>query len=237
MNRNYGKWFLTNVKKAIIDYKMIEDGDVIAIGVSGGKDSSALLFMLDLVRKHSPFPFEMIAITIDLGFGMDFEPVRNFCNQLSIPYHIEKTHIGKIVFDIRKESNPCSLCAKMRRGALVNAAKKLGCNKIALGHHGDDAIETLFLNLLFTGRLDTFLPSTHLSRKNLAQIRPLIYLSEQTVKSVVYAKKLPVISNLCPVSGSTERNKIKTLIDQMEDLFPTSRANILSALKRRKFVF
>lgn len=235
MNKNYGKWFLTKVKKAIIDYKMIGSGDKIAVGVSGGKDSSALLFMLDAVRKYSPFHFDMLAISIDLGWGMDYSPLKKYCNELRIPLEIVKTNIGPLVFNVRKEPNPCSLCSKMRRGALDNAALRLGCNKVALAHHADDMMETLFLNLIFTGRFATFEPSTYLSRKNLTLIRPLIYLDERTIKTVVNAKNLPVIESPCPASGVTMRHEMKVLMDHMEKIFPKARSNILAAMKRRNF--
>lgn len=235
MNRNYGKWFLTKVKKAIIDYKMIDSGDRIAVGLSGGKDSSALLFILDAVRKYSPFRFDMVAVSIDLGWGMDYSPLKKYCNELRVPLEIVETNIGPLVFDVRKESNPCSLCSKMRRGAPDNAAINLGCNKVALAHHADDIMETLFLNLIFTGRFTTFEPMTYLSRKNLTLIRPLIYLDERTIKTIVSAKNLPVIESPCPVSGTTMRVEMKALLDHMEKIFPKARPNILAAMKRKNF--
>jgi tRNA(Ile)-lysidine synthase TilS/MesJ len=235
MNKNYGKWFLTRVKKAIIDYDMIKNGDKIAVGVSGGKDSSALLFILDAVRKYSPLKFDMVAVSIDLGWGMDFGPAKKFCHDIGVPLEIVKTEIGRLVFEIRKEPNPCSLCSKMRRGALDNAALKLGCNKVALAHHADDAIETLFLNLIFTGRFYTFEPRTYLSRKNLTLIRPLIYLDERTIKTIVNAMGLPVVENPCPASGKTMRGEMKALFRHMEEIYPKAPANILAAIKRKNF--
>ncbi|MCR4431636.1 MAG: tRNA 2-thiocytidine(32) synthetase TtcA [Tepidanaerobacteraceae bacterium] len=235
MDRNYGKWFLTKVKKAIIDYKMIDRNDRIAVGVSGGKDSSALLFIMDAVRKYSPFRFEMMAISIDMGWGMDYSSIQKYCNELHIPLEIVETKIGPLVLDVRKDSNPCSLCSKMRRGALDNAAVKLGCNKVALAHHADDIMETLFLNLIFTGRFATFEPKTYLSRKNLTLIRPLIYLEERIIKTIAGAKNLPVVENPCPVSGTTKRNEMKVLLDRMEEIYPKARPNILAAMKRKNF--
>lgn len=235
MDKNYSKWFLAKVKKALKEHEMIKNGDKIAVGLSGGKDSSALLFILDLIRNYSPLKFDITAVTIDLGWGMDYDPLIEYCKSINISYEIEKTHIGKIVFDVRKESNPCSLCSKMRRGALDNVALKLGCNKVALAHHADDLIETLFLNLIFTGRFKTFEPKTYLSRKNLTLIRPLIYLEEGTIKSIVNAKCLPVIENPCPASNATKRQDIKEIVEQIEKIYPKARSNILVAMKNKNF--
>ena len=235
MNRNFGKWFLTRVKKAIIDYNMIENGDRIAVGVSGGKDSSALLFILDLLRKYSPWKFDIIAVNVDLGWEMDLAPVIDFCRQRDIPFEMVKTDIARVVFDIRKEPNPCSLCSRMRRGALDSAAVALGCNKVALAHHADDLMETLFLNLIFTGRFETFEPKTYMSRKNVTLIRPLIYLSEKTVKSIARSQNLPVIESPCPASGTTKREEMGKLLDKMDQIFPKARENILAAIRRRDF--
>lgn len=236
MDKNYGKWFLTKTKKAVIDYKMIQNGDKIAIGVSGGKDSSALLFIMDALRKYSPFRFDIVAVCIDLGWGMDYEPLKSYCDELEIPLEIVETKIGTIVFDVRKESNPCALCSKMRRGALDNAALSLGCNKVALAHHANDAIETLFLNMIYTGQLTTFEPKSYLSKKGLTLIRPMVYLDERTVKSVAHAKNLPVLDNPCPASGNTKRNDVKLILDQMQNTFPKAIPNILAALKRKNFL-
>lgn len=234
-NRNYGKWFLTKVKKAVKDYNMIENGDKIAVGISGGKDSMGLLFILDLLKKSSSLTYDIVAITIDLGWNMDFSPIEVFCKKLGIPYIVENTLIGKIVFDVKNESNPCSLCAKMRRGALDNVAKDMGCNKVALGHHGDDAIETMFLNMIFAGRLSAFEPKSYLSRKDLTLIRPLIYLKEQTVSSIVNTCEIPIVENLCPASDKTKRNDMKKLVDETEKIFKNSRSNMIEALKRVDF--
>lgn len=235
MNRNFGKWFLTRVKKAIIDYNMIESGDKIAVGVSGGKDSSTLLFILDLLRKYSPWKFDIVAVNVDLGWEIDLGPVADFCRERDIPFEIVKSDIARVVFDIRKEPNPCSLCSRMRRGALDSAAVELGCNKVALAHHADDMMETLLLNLIFTGRFETFLPKTYMSRKNVTVIRPLIYLSERTIKSIARSQNLPVIESPCPATGKTKREDMGKLLDHMEQIFPKARENILAAIKRRNF--
>ncbi|MCG0276010.1 MAG: tRNA 2-thiocytidine(32) synthetase TtcA [Thermosediminibacteraceae bacterium] len=235
MNRNFGKWFLTRVKKAIIEHNMIENGDKIAVGVSGGKDSSTLLYILDLLRKYSPWKFDIVAINVDLGWEMDLSPLSQFCKDHEIPLEIVKTDIARVVFDIRKEPNPCSLCSRMRRGALDSAAVELGCNKVALAHHADDLIETLLLNLIFTGRFDTFEPTTYMSRKKVTLIRPLIYLSEKTVKSIAKSQNLPIIESPCPAAGKTKREEMTKLLDQMDRIFPSARENILAAIRRKDF--
>ena len=191
MKKAYNKWFFTKVKRAIRDYNMIQAGDRIAVGVSGGKDSSTLLYILSLLRKHSHLKFDFQAVTLDLGQGADLSPLVDYCRQHDIPLHIEPTKIGHIVFNVRQETNPCSLCANLRRGALHQAARKLGCNKVALGHHLDDAIETLLMNIIFTGKLGTFSPWVYLDRMDLTLIRPMIYLPQETVVSLYVKKNCP----------------------------------------------
>lgn len=230
MKKSYSKWFLTKVKKAVRDFDMIQNKDRIGIGVSGGKDSIALLFILDLFRKYSHLEFSIHAVSLDLGWGVDYTPLIEFCKNRDIPLHIEKTDIGEIVFYHRKEKNPCSLCSKMRGGALNNVVKQLDCNVVALGHHADDAIETLLLNMIFTGKLGTFQPKIFLDRSGLTLIRPLVYLHEDVIISLVKSENLPIIDNPCPASGVTKREDIKNLIDMMEEIFPSARANLLSSL-------
>jgi len=229
IHKNYSKWFLTKVKRAIIDFKMIEDGDKIAVGISGGKDSIALLFILSLLKKWSNFRFELYPISLELGFGTDFSPVQRFCDEEGLTYHVEKTQIGKIVFEVRKEKNPCALCANMRRGALHEAALKLGCNKVALGHHLDDAIETFFLNLCYTGRFDTFKPKTFLDRTGLWLIRPMVYLHQETVAAIIKREKLPVVKNPCPASGKTKREDMKEIISFLQKRHPKIKERFLTA--------
>ncbi|HHU70313.1 MAG TPA: tRNA 2-thiocytidine(32) synthetase TtcA [Thermoanaerobacterales bacterium] len=230
MKKSYSKWFLTKVKKAVRDFDMIQNKDRIGIGVSGGKDSIALLFILDLFRKYSHLEFSIHAVSLDLGWGVDYTPLIEFCKNRDIPLHIEKTDIGEIVFYHRKEKNPCSLCSKMRGGALNNVVKQLDCNVVALGHHADDAIETLLLNMIFTGKLGAFQPKIFLDRSGLTLIRPLVYLHEDVIISLVKSENLPIIDNPCPASGVTKREDIKNLIDMMEEIFPSARANLLSSL-------
>ena len=230
LKKSYNKWFLSKVKKAINDFDMIKDGDKIGIGMSGGKDSIALLFILDLLRKYSHLDFSIHAVSLDLGWNMDYTPLINFCEMKDIPFYIEKTDIGEIIFEHRKENNPCSLCSKMRGGALNKVVKGLGCNIVALGHHGDDAIETLLLNMIYAGKMGTFKPKIYLDRTDLTLIRPMAYLHEDIISSLVRTEKLPVLDNPCPASGITKREDMKDLINSIEDKFPPARANLLTSL-------
>ncbi len=210
---------------------MIEDGDKIAVGLSGGKDSMALLYVLSGLRRFYPKKFELVAITVDMGLGLDENEVlavKKVCEELGVYYHIEKTQIGEVVFDVKKESNPCSLCANMRRGALNSAAVNLGCNKVALGHHADDLIETLFLCLFYEGRFSTFSPVTHLSRANLTMIRPMIFLRELEI--IGFTKDKPIIHNPCPADKNTKREYIKTALKNLEKDNKKLRENVLGAI-------
>jgi tRNA(Ile)-lysidine synthase TilS/MesJ len=212
---------------------MIEEGDKIAVGVSAGKDSLALLCALSQLRRFYPKKFELIGITVDMGFdGMDFSPIKKFCEELEVEYHVVPTQISKIIFDVRKESNPCSLCAKMRRGALHTAAKELGCNKVALGHHFDDVVETFMLNLFYEGRLGCFQPVTYLSRIDLHVIRPLIYMPEKDVRYFANKVSLPVISSPCPADKNTERENMKQLLASIEKENKGLRYRIFGAIQR-----
>ncbi len=214
---NEMKRLLSFVRRAVDDYGMIEDGDRIAVGVSGGKDSLALLVALAELRRFYPKKFEVFAVTADMGFeGSDFSPVKDFCDSINVEYKIVKTDIAKIIFDVRKEASPCSLCAKMRRGCLHAAAQELGCNKVALGHHYDDAIETFMMNLFFEGRLGCFSPVTYLSNRKIHLIRPLIYATEKEVRYFANKRALPVITSLCPEDHATEREKMKKLLMELE---------------------
>lgn len=207
---------LSRVRCAIDDYHMIENGDKIAIGISGGKDSLTLLHALSHLRSFYPNSFEIYAITVDLGFqNIDYSEIEVLCHSLNVEYRVIKTEIAKIVFDIKKESNPCSLCAKMRKGALNDAIKELGCNKIAYAHHKDDVIETMLMSLIYEGRLHTFSPVTYLERTGITVIRPLIYLSEAEVLGFVHKSCLSVLKNPCPVDGHTKREYIKNLLRQI----------------------
>lgn len=213
---------------------MIEAGDRIAIGVSAGKDSLALLCAMAELRRFYPIPFELHAVTIDMGFseGMDFSPIRALCEELKVPYTVVPTEISKIIFDVRKESSPCSLCAKMRRGALHNAAKELGCNVVALGHHFDDAVETFMLNLFFEGRIGCFSPVSYLTRTELRLIRPLIYLPEKDVRYFANKSELPVVKSPCPADGNTQREEMKQLLARLERENKGLRYRIFGAMQR-----
>ena len=201
------------VRQAIDDYQMIADGDRIAVGISGGKDSLTLLYALSGLRRFYPKKFELAALTVDLGFDhYDLSEIRQLCKTLDVEYHVIKTKIGEIVFEERKESSPCALCAKMRKGALNQKALELGCNKIAYAHHKDDLIETALMSLLYEGRFYAFPPVTHLDRTDLTVIRPLMLVSEADVKGFKNKYQLPVCKNPCPMDGHTHREYVKNLI-------------------------
>jgi tRNA(Ile)-lysidine synthase TilS/MesJ len=228
------KRILSYLRRAVDDYGMIEDGDKIAVGVSAGKDSLTLLCAMAALRRFYPKKFELIAITVDMGFegGSDFTPIRKLCEQLDVPYHVVPTEISKIIFDVRKESNPCSLCAKMRRGALNNAARELGCTSVALGHHFDDVVETFMLNLFFEGRLGCFSPVTYLSRVGVKVIRPMIYMPEKDVRDFARKNELPVIESPCPADKNTQREEMKQLLHSLERQNKGLRYRIFGAITR-----
>ena len=228
------KRILSYVRRAVDDYEMIAKGDKIAVGVSAGKDSLTLLCALADLRRFYPKKFDLCAITIDMGFegGVDFSAVRTLCEELDVPYHIVPTQIYRIIFEVRHEKNPCSLCAKMRRGALHNAARELGCNKVALGHHFDDVVETFMLNLFFEGRLGCFQPVTYLSRRDITLIRPMIYLPEKDIRYFAKRAALPVIPSPCPADGETERENMKRLLADLERGNKGLRYRIFGAIQR-----
>jgi len=227
------KRLLGMARKAIQDYDMIQEGDRIAIGVSGGKDSLCLLYALGHLRHFYPVKFELEAITLDLGFGKtDTTPIKDLCDKLGVRYTVEETNIGKIVFDIRKEKNPCSMCANLRRGALDNAAKRLNCNKVALGHNRDDVIETALLSMFYEGRFHTFSPVTYLDRTELYLIRPLIYIEEKEIKGFVNKAGLTVVPNPCPNNGFSKRQYVKELIRTLNMDNKNIKSNLFGAIKR-----
>ena len=225
--------FTGTVRRAVDDYHMIEENDRIAVGISGGKDSLLLLLALHHLRSFYPKPFHLEAITIELGFeGMDFAPVAALCRELDIPYACLKTDIKEVVFDVRQESNPCSLCAKMRRGALNNAIREREIRKLALGHHFDDAVETFMMSLLFEGRLSCFRPVTYMDRSGVTQIRPLVYAGEQKIANLAAALELPVVENPCPQDKSSKRYEIKKLLRGMSAEYPDMKSKIFGAMQR-----
>lgn len=220
-------------RKAIDDYQLIAEGDTIAVGISGGKDSLTLLYALAGLRHFYPLPFKIIAVTVDLGYdNFDFTEIEKLCQKLDVPYHIIHTQIAQILFEERKETSPCSLCAKMRKGALNQAIKELGCNKIAYAHHMDDVIETVFLSMIFEGRFYTFPPKTYLDDSALTVIRPMIYIPEANVKGFQHKYELPVVKNPCPADGNTKREYVKNLIRQMNLDHPGVKTRLFHAIQQ-----
>ena len=220
------------VRRCVEDYKMIQEGDRIAVGVSGGKDSLALLVFLAELRKYNHNAFHLEAITIDMGLGMDYTAISDLCAKLDVPYTVIPTEIGPVIFDYRKEKNPCSMCSKMRRGALNQALLDKGLNKLALGHHYDDAVETFLMSLLYEGRISCFQPVTDLDRTGIIQIRPMLYIHEKTIDNFVSREQLPVIENRCPVDKTTKREEIKGLIYELSSRYPDLKERIFGAMQR-----
>lgn len=225
---------LSLARKAISDYKMIEDGDKIAVGLSGGKDSITLLAVLAAYKKFAPEKFDLIAINIDMGFEdidkNQVQATKDFCESVGVPLIIEKTDIAAIIFNERKEKSPCSLCSKMRRGALNNVAIDNGCNKLALGHHADDVIETMMLSLLYEGRFSTFMPISYMDKSKITLIRPLVYIEEKQINWTAKRLGLPVIFNPCPRDKHTKREDVKQLIRNLDEQFVDSKKHIMSAI-------
>ncbi len=222
---------LSYLRRCTTQYKMINDGDKIAVGISGGKDSLTLLKLLSDFQKFSPEKFELCAVAVDLQFNQkptDYSKIDEFCSNLGVPFYVVRTEIGAIVFDVRKETNPCSLCAKMRKGALYDKVTELGFNKIALGHHRDDLIETMFLSLFYEGRLSTFAPKSYLSKTGLTLIRPLLFTSECDIAS--YSKDFPVAKSKCPADKNTKREFVKEIIKKISVDVPSVRETIFNAL-------
>ena len=216
------KRILSRVRRAVDDYHMIQEGDRIAVGISGGKDSLTLLCALAALKRFYPNSFSLTAVTLDMGFeGVSFAEVAKLCQRLEVPYIVKPTDIAEVVFDVRKEKNPCSLCAKMRRGGVNDLAVELGCNKVALGHHNEDVLETFFLSLFYEGRLNCFSPVTYLSRRDVHVIRPMIYVPEGEIKGFARREELPIVSNPCPMDGVSKREDMKEFIRQKvkEDKF------------------
>lgn len=223
---------LSLLRKAVDDYKMIEEGDKIAVGISGGKDSLTLLYALSSLKKFYPLSFDLVAVTVDLGWdNLNLDEITKLCKELDVPYYIEKTDIAQVIFEERKESNPCSLCAKMRKGALNDAMKKLGCNKIAYAHHKDDVIDTMMMSLIYEGRFHTFSPVTYLDRTGLTVIRPLIYMNEADVIGFVNKYNVPVVKSPCPADKTTKREYVKNLIQSINLETPGVKNRIFTAIK------
>ena len=224
---------LSYVRRAVDDYNMIEEGDKIAVGISGGKDSLCTLVALAHMRRFYPKKFELVGISVNLGFeGMDYSPVQKLCDELDVEYHVVKTDIGQIIFDERKEKNPCSLCAKMRKGALNDEADRLGCNKIALGHNKDDVVETFFMSLFFEGRINTFAPVSFLDRMKLYSIRPLMYVPEYEARSFINQAGIEIVKNPCPADGETKRQEIRDLIKVLSKDYDNLSGKVFGAIQR-----
>ncbi len=222
---------LSYTRKAIEDYQMIDEGDKITIGISGGKDSLTLLYALHGLKRFYPKKFDIIAVTVDLGFeGFDLTPIHQLCEQLEVPYKVIHSEIGKIIFDERKETNPCSLCAKMRKGALNQAVKEMGCNKVAYAHHKDDIVETMMLSLIFEGRFYSFSPKTYLDRMDLTVIRPMMYVLEADVIGFQHKYDLPTVKNPCFADGHTKREYAKQLVRSINQENPGAKERMFSAI-------
>ena len=221
------------VRRCVEDYRMIAPNDRLAVGVSGGKDSLLTLVALAQLRRFYPIPFTLEAITLEMGMpGMDFSPVAALCETLEVPYQRIQVPVYQIVFEERREKNPCSLCAKLRRGSLHTALTERGIHKIALGHHYDDAIETLLMNLLFEGRIGCFQPVTYLNRTDVTQIRPLLYCREDEIRRTAERLRLPVVHNPCPADGSSRRQEVKELIGQLEKTYPDLKQKLFGSIQR-----
>lgn len=222
---------LGHVKRAIVDYDMIKNGDRVAVGLSGGKDSTVLLHVLHRIRLSAPVKFDLHGIYVDPGWNMEVNILRELCLSYGVPFYYKPTDIAAVVFDLRQEKNPCSLCANLRRGALNSTARELGCNKVALGHHLDDVVETFFMSLFYTGQLRTFAPVTYLDRSGITMIRPLVYLTEGQVREMIMRRHLPVLENPCPVNKKTKREEIKQVVAGLSRQYPELRFRLLNALQ------
>lgn len=224
---------LSYMRKAIEDYNMIEENDKIAICLSGGKDSITMLHAFKALQRFYPKKFDIIAISINPGFEFfDTKLLQNICDKLEIPLFIENSHAQEIVFEIRKEKNPCSLCANLRRGTINSIARREGCNKIALGHNEDDVLETFLLNLLYTGSIGTFSPVSFMDRSGITLIRPLIYTPEKETKRFIKKNNLSVMPKVCPMDGTSKREDMKQMLFSLKKEIPMVRANLFGAIKR-----
>lgn len=222
---------LSYTRKAIDEYAMIQEGDHIAVGISGGKDSLTLLYALHGLQRFYPKRFDLSAITVNLGFpDFDLSPIYDLCSRLQVPYRVVDSDISHILFDVRKESNPCSLCAKMRKGALNQAVKEMGCNKVAYAHHMDDIIETMLLSLIFEGRFHSFSPKTYLDRMDLTVIRPIMFVNEADVTGFQNKYQLPVVKSKCPVDGFTKRQYAKELVQRLNQDHPGAKERMFCAI-------
>lgn len=231
MNKHLIKNIFRRVRNANLKYHLVEDGDKVAVAMSGGKDSFTMLYFLQMLLKYTPLKFELLPVYIDLGWQNDVNALDDFCKSLGLDLLIEKTNIGQIVFDCRQEKNPCSLCSNLRRGAINRVSKNQDCNKVALGHHMDDVVNTLFLSMLYESRCNVFKPKTYLDRMDISIIRPLIYVEEAQIRQFINTLKIKPFINLCPANGETKRTEIAQLLEQIESTFPGARKNILASIE------
>ncbi|MGL5764612.1 MAG: tRNA 2-thiocytidine biosynthesis TtcA family protein [Sarcina sp.] len=227
---------LSKTRQAINEYNLIEDGDKICLGLSGGKDSLTLLHILNLMKNFLPQKFELIAITLNPG-GVDNTPLHDLCKKLDVPFYEVQTQIKEIVFDIRKEKNPCSLCANLRRGALNAKAQELGCNKVALGHHKDDALETYFMSLAYEGRINCFSPKSYMDKNKITLIRPMVFIEENMIIRQAKENNYPIIKNPCPADGKTNRQDMKELIRKLDKEMPGFKRNLFKSLTNSEQMF
>lgn len=226
---------LGQMRKAVEEFHMIEEGDRIAVALSGGKDSITLLMALKNLQRFYPKKFELIAITVNPGFEFfDTSILYDICKEIDVELVVAESHIKEIVFDIRKEKNPCSLCANLRRGILNTTAIEHNCNKIALGHNEDDVLETFLMNVLYTGNISTFAPVSYMDRSKMTLIRPLIYVSEKQTNSFIKRKEIKIMPKACPMDGFSKREEIKQLLYNLSKQIPHVRANMYGAIKRSK---
>ena len=226
---------LSCLRKAVEDYNMIEDGDIVGVGVSGGKDSVVLLYALHFFQKFAPVKYELKAISLTMGFDdFDLTPIKNLCKKIGVEYIVQETEIGRVVFEERNEKNPCSLCSRFKRAALHTLCQEHSINKLALGHHLDDAIETMFLSMFYEGRVNTFSPVTYLSRRDLTVIRPLIYAEERELKGVINRKGLPVVKSTCPADDKTQRKYMKDKLLEFYKDIPHARKRLLTAMQNKE---
>ena len=231
MSNRRTKLIFKQIRDANLRYQLIENGDRVAVGMSGGKDSLALLYFLRLLQQHTPLMFELVPVYVDLGWNTPTEPIKEFCADLGLDLVIKPTNIGEVVFEIKEDRHPCSLCANLRRGALNRLAKDQGCNKVALGHHLDDVVNTLLMSILFEGRYQVFTPKTWLDRIELTIIRPLIYVEERDIQLLADSLQFPVVKNLCPADGTTKRTEVAEFMLAFEEQFPGARRRFLSAIE------
>lgn len=231
MPNRRSKTMFKQMRNASLNFDLISNGDSIAVGISGGKDSLIMLYLLHLFKKYTPLEFSLHPVLLDLGWDMDTDSISDFCRRYGSPLYIEKTNIGQVIFDIRQENNPCALCSHLRRGALNRTAKMLGCNKLALGHHADDAVNTLFISLLFEGHYNVFKPSTYLDRIDLTVIRPMVYIAERDIILLSESLNVPRLKPACPADGKTRRDEVARLIEDVEQNFPGARKKLLTSIE------